>query len=104
MREEICCINNKGEMAKNEWENDGSDFLRVSYSVSALQIQADQWSITANLWPLTTHIYHVMIIVTGDVSKKYFFIIFRSSRMQMFLKIGVIRNFTCPLFTFFQKK
>ena len=70
MREEICCINNKGKMAKNEWENDGSDFLRVSYSVSALQIRANQWSITASLWPLTTHIYHVMIIVTGDPSKK----------------------------------
>ena len=27
-------------------------------------------SITANLRPLTTHIYHVMIIVTGDFSKK----------------------------------
>ena len=23
MREEIYCINNKGKMAKNEWENDG---------------------------------------------------------------------------------
>ena len=93
MREEICCINNKGKMAKNEWENDGSDFLRVSYSVSALQIRANQWSITATLWPLTTHIYHVMIIVTSDLPKKYFFI-FRSSCTQMFFKTGVIRNIT----------
>ena len=58
------------------------------------EIRAGQWSITANLWPLTTHIYHVMIIVTSDFSKKYFFIIiFRSSCMQMFFKTGVIRNF-----------
>ena len=33
------------------------------------------WStiITTNLWPLTTHIYHVMIIVSGDFSNKYFY-------------------------------
>ena len=38
--------------------------------------------------------YHVMIIVTGDFTKKTFFnIIFRSSHMQMFFKTGVIRNF-----------
>ena len=42
-------------------------------TVSALQIRAGQWSITANLWPLTTHIYHVMIIVTGGFSKKSFY-------------------------------
>ena len=37
-------------------------------------IRASQQSITANLWPLTAHIYHVMIIVTGGFSKKSFFI------------------------------
>ena len=31
---------------------------------------ASQWSITANLWPLIAHIYHVMIIVTGGFYKK----------------------------------
>ena len=59
-----------------------------------LQIRAGQWSTTANLWPLTTHIYHVMIFVTDSCSKKSFFIIiFRSSHMQMFFKTGIIRDF-----------
>ena len=57
-----------------------------------LQIRAGQRSITANLWPLTTHIYQVMIIVTGDFSNKYFFIIFISHRTQMFFKTAVVRN------------
>ena len=57
-----------------------------------LQIRAGQRSITANLWPLTTHIYQVMIIVTGDFSNKYFFIIFISRRTQMFFKTAVVRN------------
>ena len=39
---------------------------------SALQIRAGQQSITPSLWPLTTHLYHVMIIVTSGFSKKYF--------------------------------
>ena len=39
------------------------------------------------------HIYHLMIIVTGGFSKKSFFIIFRTSHTQMFLKTGVSRNF-----------
>ena len=34
MNEEICCITNKGNTAKNEWENDDSDFLRASYMSS----------------------------------------------------------------------
>ena len=33
MNEEICCIINGGKTAKNEWENDDSDFLRALYSV-----------------------------------------------------------------------
>ena len=41
---------------------------------TALQIMADQQSITANLWPSTVNIYHVMIIVTSGFSKKSFFI------------------------------
>ena len=32
MNEEICCITKKGKILKNEWENDGSDFLRAVYS------------------------------------------------------------------------
>ena len=34
MNEEIRCITNKGKTAKNEWENDDSNFLRVLYNVS----------------------------------------------------------------------
>ena len=41
--------------------------------VTVLQIRGGQQSITANLWPLTAHIYHVMIIVTGGFSKKSFY-------------------------------
>ena len=63
-------------------------------TTAVLQIRASQWSVTANLWPLTVHIYHVMIIVAGVFSKKSFFtIILRSSGMQVFFKTGVIRNF-----------
>ena len=60
---------------------------------ASVQIRAGQRSITANLWPLTVHIYHVMIIVTGGFSKKYFCIIMlKSSRTQMFFITGAIRN------------
>ena len=64
------------------------------HSYTVLQIRASQRSITANPWPLTTYLYHIMIIVTGGYSKKsVFIIIFRSSRMQVFFKTRVIRNF-----------
>ena len=43
--------------------------------LSALQIKANQRSITANLQPLTAHIYHVMITVTIDFSKKSFLVL-----------------------------
>ena len=33
MNEEICCITNEGKTARNEWENDNSDFLRALYSL-----------------------------------------------------------------------
>ena len=33
MNEEICCITNEGKTARNEWENDDSNFLRALYSV-----------------------------------------------------------------------
>ena len=42
----------------------------ISYSAAN---KSGQQSITANLRPLTAHIYHVMIIVTGGFSKKSFF-------------------------------
>ena len=29
MTGEICSINNEGKMAKNEWENDDSDFFKL---------------------------------------------------------------------------
>ena len=59
------------EMSENHRFSDG---LRGgAESNSALQIRAGQRSITANLWPLIAHIYHVMIIVTGSFSKKSFF-------------------------------
>ena len=32
MNEDVCCITNKGKMAKNEWEND-SDFIPALYIV-----------------------------------------------------------------------
>ena len=71
-----------------------SIYVCTLYIYAALQIRAGQRSITTNLWPMTTHIYHVMIIVTSGISKKSFFIIiFRNSLTQMFFKAGVIRNF-----------
>ena len=33
MNEDICWINNKGKMAKNESENDDSDFFWAVYSL-----------------------------------------------------------------------
>ena len=29
MNEEICCITNEGKTAKNEWENDDSNFFKL---------------------------------------------------------------------------
>ena len=33
MNEEIRCITNEGKTARNEWENDDSNFLQALYSV-----------------------------------------------------------------------
>ena len=33
MNGEICCTTNEGKTAKNEWENDDSDFLQALYSL-----------------------------------------------------------------------
>ena len=46
------------------------------FPLSVLQVRAGQRSITANIWPLTTHIYHVMIIVTGGFSNKSYYYYF----------------------------
>ena len=46
------------------------DTLELLYLITALQIRTGQRSINVNLWPLTAHICHVMIMVTGGFSKK----------------------------------
>ena len=62
-----------------------------------LQIRASQQSITANLWALIAHIYHVMNIVISGFSKKSFFNYYFQKQIffktQMFFKTGAIRNF-----------
>ena len=62
-----------------------------------LQIRTSQQSITANLWDLIAHIYHVMTIVISGFSKKSFFNYYFQKlmffKMQMFFKTGAIRNF-----------
>ena len=45
------------------------------------QIRASQWSITANLRPLTAYIY-VMIIVTGGFSKKSLLLLFPRNSLE----------------------
>ena len=42
---------------------------------SVLQISAGHRTITAILWPLTAHLYHVMITVTSGFTKKRFLLI-----------------------------
>ena len=61
-------------------------------ALPVLQIRVCQQSITANLWPLTTHIHHIMIIVTGGISKKSFLsfseaAVCRCSSKQVLLEI-----------------
>ena len=59
---------------------------------TALQIGARKRSFTANLWSLTTHTYRVMIIVTGDFSKKSFFVtIFRSNCSSKQVLLGILQ-------------
>ena len=47
----------------------------TSHVKAALEIRPGQRPITTNLWPLTAHIYHVMIIVTDGFSKKSFLLL-----------------------------
>ena len=67
-------------------------------SSAALQIRVGQRSITASVWPLTTHIYQVMIIMAGGFSRKSFYyyfyfeeILFNDHEL-VFLKIVNIQN------------
>ena len=59
---------------------------------TVLQVRAGQRSITAKLWLLASHIYHVMIIVTSSFSKKSFLLfseaaVRRCSSKQVLLEI-----------------
>ena len=54
----------------------GKRKLKSSGIGTALQIRAGRRSITASLRPLTAHIYHVMIIMTGGFSVKSFLSLF----------------------------
>ena len=45
-------------------------------SATALQTRTGHWLITANLWSLTAHIDHIMIIVNGGLSKKSLWLLF----------------------------
>ena len=64
-------VNFKDSFESKEWKS--RNMVILIYDTT-LQIRAGQRSITANLRPLNAHIYNVMIIVTGGVSKKSFFI------------------------------
>ena len=65
----------------------------LKITLAALQIRANQWSITTSLQPLTTHIYHVMIIVmiimTSGFSKNSFLLLFPRNSFE--------RSWTCFL-------
>ena len=85
---------------KGSYIHKGIKWLYTQKHTPALQVSTSQCSITANLWSLTVHIYHVMIIVTSGFSKKFFsIIIFRSNCMQLcYFKTSATRNsaiFTC---------
>ena len=54
----------------------------LTNDTQVLQIRSVQRSITASLRPLTAHIYHVVIILTGRFSKKYFLLIFSRNSFE----------------------
>ena len=66
------------------------------------QVRAGQWSITANFRPLTAHIYHVMIIVTGGFSRIsfYYFLEFFLSDLE-FVFLGFKHFYTTHRTSFF---
>ena len=87
---------------KGSYIHKGIKWLYTQKHTPALQVSTSQCSITANLWSLTVHIYHVMIIVTSGFSKKFFsIIIFRSNCMQLcYFKTSATRNsaiFACDV-------
>ena len=57
----------------NDLSKNLSSITKLFADDTALQITAGQQPITANLWPLTAHIYHVMTIVIGGFPKKSFY-------------------------------
>ena len=89
----ILCMSNKSPVQKVFFKNSTGDLLptlrflgglynfcnfviifpltEVMMICTVLQIRAGQQPITTNLWPLTSHIYHVMIIVISSFSKKF---------------------------------
>ena len=58
----------------------------MTATFAALQIRAGQRSITTSLWPLTAHIYHVIIIVTGGFFKRSFFYLYCFYFLEILLK------------------
>ena len=56
--------------------------VKSNFTLTVLWIRTSQQSITANLRPLTTHIYHVMIIVTDEFSMKSLLLFLRNSFKQ----------------------
>ena len=54
------------------------------YTRPALQIRAGHGSITASLWLLTAHIYHVMIIVTGGFTRNLFLLSFGEAAVRSY--------------------
>ena len=66
-------INRKKPVEESLYKISCNIVRKETLAQAALQIRAGQQSITANLHPLITHIYYVMITVTGDFSKKSFY-------------------------------
>ena len=52
--------------------------------LAALQIRTYQRSIIANLWPLAAYVNHVMIIVTGGLSKNTFLLLFSEAAVRIY--------------------
>ena len=83
-----------------------NDFAVCKHLVTELQIRAGQRSITGNFWPLTTHIFHVMITVTGGFSMKSFLLFPRNS-FERLIEIAFLefkhfyKTFSFYLFIFY---
>ena len=79
-------------------EGGSANFWLVEMSPPALQIRA----ITINLWPLTTHIYHAMIIMTSGFSKKSLLLFPRNSFEHVFLEFKhLYKTHRISLFSFY---